>query len=367
FYKMINGNRIRQAREMRGLTQTALAEYIGIKQPAIAQMEAGEISPSAEVLQKIAIKTEFPVSFFKQLDSPEFAKGSMLFRARASLTKKESIEARQYARVIYEFAEKMEESFNKVAANVPRVNGNPTNAANEVRSYSGLSKDEPIPNLISVLEKNGIMILALPTCYENQDAFSAWVARDNKRPIIVISNHNVSGDRLRFSMAHELGHLMLHQELSVGMPKADKEANAFASEFLIPQESMLNELRPPVTLASLLSLKKRWLVSIQAIIIKAHDLKIISDRQYKYLMMQWHRKTEPILVMAERPRLLSQMAENIYGNPIDYNKIAFQMNLPPEIVKRTLEKYKFKSKIDTELSVDMGQIFKFEAKNKNQS
>jgi Zn-dependent peptidase ImmA (M78 family) len=345
---------------MRGLTQTKLAAEIEVKQSAISQMESGEISPSAEIMQKIVLKTGFPLSFFQQPDSPEFAKGSMLFRARASLTKKESEEVEQYTSTVFEFAEKLEASFKTIPVNLPKVDSNSISAAIEARSFWGLSKSEPIENLIGILEENGLMILALPICYEREDALSAWMLRDNnKRPVIAISNYNVSGDRLRFSMAHELGHLLLHQTSNIEKSQADKEANSFAGEFLMPKESILKEFSPPITFASLLSAKRRWRVSIQAIIRQLYNLKIITERQYRYLMMQWHRKIEPIEIIAEKPRLLGQMIEHIYGDIIDYKKIAPQMNLPLDIVKNTLEKYYLKTKINEEINCEKGKLLYF--------
>ncbi len=362
---MINGNRIKQAREMRGMTQKALAEGVGVKQPAIAQMEKGTTFPSPGILQKIAEMTGFPEAFFKQPDAPEFTKGSMLFRAKASLTQKERDAAEQYAKVVFELGERLESNFNKVPLNLIEAQSNPGNAASNLRSLWDISPKEPISNLVSLLEKNGIMVVILPVSYEKQDAFSAWVSGVCRRPIIVISNHRVSGDRLRFNMAHELGHLILHQELNMPKAKSDREANLFASEFLLPKEAILNELKSPVTVASLLSLKKRWLVSIQALIWRAHNLKIITDRQYQYLMSQWHRKTEPITVIAEKPRMLSQMAENIYGSPIDHKKIALQMNLPTEIVKDTLDRYVLKTWDNR--NMEMGKIVEFIAKTKTEN
>jgi Zn-dependent peptidase ImmA (M78 family)/DNA-binding XRE family transcriptional regulator len=364
-FNMINGNRIRQARVMRGLTQTKLATEIEVKQSAISQMESGEMSPSNEIMQKIVLKTGFPLLFFQQPDSPEFSKGSMLFRARASLTKKESEEVEQYTSIVFEFAEKLEVNFKTIPLNLPKVDSDPINAAIETRSFWGLSKGEPIENLISILEANGVTVLALPVCYEKEDALSAWMIRaNNKRPVVAISNDNVSGDRLRFSMAHELGHLLLHQTSNIEKSKADKEANLFAGEFLMPKESILKEFSLPITFSNLLSAKRRWRVSIQAIIRQFYNHKIITERQYRYLMMQWHRKTEPIEIIAEKPRLLSQMIEHIYGDTIDYKKIAPQMNLPIDIVKNTLEKYYTKAKINNEeVSCEKGKIFYFTNKN----
>ena len=363
---MINGNRIKQAREIRRMTQTTLAENVGVKQPAINRMEKGIISPSDEVLQKIAIHTGFPVSFFKQPDSPDFISGTILFRARAEMAQKDRDSACQYARIIIEIAENMESNFNRIPLKFPITDNDPIMAAVNTRLFWGLSKDEPITNLINILEQNGIMILALPFSYEKQDAFSSWFFSDTKRPIIVISNSTVSGDRLRFSMAHELAHLILHQSFRDNTAKAHKEADLFASEFLMPKESMLRELIPPITLASLMELKRRWRVSIQALIMRSYHLRIITERQYKYLITKWHRRTEPVAILPEKPRLLGQMIEGIYGSSIDYKRIALQMNLPVEMIEKTLVAHSLRIKDNNDTPSLNGKVLQFTKKEMNQ-
>jgi Zn-dependent peptidase ImmA (M78 family)/DNA-binding XRE family transcriptional regulator len=338
---MIVGDRIKQAREICGLTQTQLADNIGVNQSAIAQMEAGRISPTEDILHKIVFTTEFPMPFFRQALSVEFPLGSLLLRSRSSLTAREKSVSRQYARIIFETIEKMERTISPLPLRLPRIDEDPVNAAIKTRSLLGLSPDAPIANLINVLEKNGILILALPLNIDKEDAFSVWVGKEARRPIIAITNDAVPGDRLRFSIAHELGHLVIHQTFEGDMKKVEKEANSFAGEFLLPRESMLNEMIPPITLSSLMSLKKRWGVSLAFLARRAAVLQIITQRQYVYLLTQLsangYRKNEPIYISKEKPRLFSQMAEMLYGKPIDCRKMALQMNLPLKIIRDTVE------------------------------
>lgn len=337
---MINGNRVKQVRELRGLTQTALAGFIGVKQSAIAQIESGMIAPSDKVLQNIVLQTGFPVSFFRQPNSIDFPLGSLLFRARASMTLRERCKARQYARTVFEVAERMEQSINKIPLRLPRLNNRPNNATRLTRSALGLSPDTPIPNLMQVIERNGVHIIALSKISKTQDAFSAWVGNHERRPIIIVFGTE-HGDRQRFSVAHELGHLVMHQAITGEISKIEQEANCFASEFLMPKEAILQELISPITIAKLIPLKQRWKVSIQALIRRSYDLEVITKRQYSYLMKQitirgW-RIEEPNNFPPEKPRLICQMAEMLYGNPVDHKRLASQMNLPNQFVKEMLE------------------------------
>ncbi len=347
---MINGDRIKQARELRGLTQIQFAASIGVNQSAIAQIESGRITPGEQVFQRIILQTGFPADFFNQPNSVDFPLGSLLFRARASVTLRERCQARQYARTVYEVAEKMGKNITGIPLRLPRMEDKPDRAAIQTRSFLSLSPDEPILNLISGIERSGTLVMALPTELKKRDAFSAWVGSDTRRPVIVICNNTVPGDRLRFSIAHELGHLVIHQSPIGDTSTIEREANLFAGEFLMPKEAMLKEITKPVTLPNLLPLKARWKVSIQALIRRAYELEIITPRQYKYLMYQlslqgWRTK-EPLDIPTEKPRMISQMAELLYGVPINYKELADDVNLPPFLIKRTLEAHAVKKKVN---------------------
>jgi len=230
---------------------------------------------------------------------------------------------------------------------LPRLDDDPINAAIQTRSSLGLAPDTPINNLINTIEKNGVLVLALPTELKRVDAFSAWVNNESRRPVIVICNKNLAGDRLRLSVAHELGHLVIHQAMRGDSSIIEREAFEFASELLMPKEIMTKELIVPITLVNLLPLKRRWKVSLQALIRRAFNLGIITSRQYKYLMQQitvrgWRIK-EPENISPEKPRMISQVAELLYGIPIDYKRIASYMNLPLQLVKDTIEAHATKN------------------------
>lgn len=347
---MINGERIKQARELRCITQSEFSNNIRVSQPSIALFENNQITPSKTIMQRISQQTGFPMSFFEQCSSIDFPLGSLLFRAKKSLTLRERNKAYQFTKIIYEVYEQLGSRFEKIPLRLPRSDDSLFNATEQARSSLGLSPDTPISdNLTNLIENNGIVVLAIPILHKKHkhDAFSAWVGNDKKRPVIALLYFG-SGDRLRFSIAHELGHLVLHQAIKGEISEIDKEADLFASEFLMPREAMIKEIIPPVTLLSLSRLKLRWKVSIQALIRRAHDLEIITPRQYTYLMQQvakrgWRtREPEELDIPIERPRALRQMAEMLYGVPIDFGILASSMNLPLEFVADTFNAHAIK-------------------------
>lgn len=337
---MINGDRIKQARELCGLTQAELAERISINRGALTHYEAGRYEPPDGVLDAIVQVTGFPLVFFQQEVTLEFPQGSLLFRARASVTSKDKLKAHRYGQTLYEMIDTMAKRFKDIPLRLPRQRIDPPAAAVLTRSEMSLSADRPIENLVNAAEKSGVRVLRIPEPLEGIDAFSVWAGFEEKRPVIVITSE-APGDRLRLSVAHELGHLVMHQSIRGTMDKIEQEANQFAAELLMPAEQMQQELLPPVTISSLFELKERWGVSIQALIRRAYELDIISERQYRYLCFQigkqGMRTEEPIEIPIERPRALRQMAERLYGNPIDYLKMASQLNLPPMFVKQVVE------------------------------
>ncbi len=338
---MVSGERVKQARELRGLTQTQLAKRIGKDQSAIARIERGSFQPSDEVLEAIAIQTGFPPAFFRREPRTDFPSGSLQFRARR-MSAGQRTQAYQYAKTVWENAQELAKGVNEIPVRLPRLTSDPETAAAVTRSELGLPPDTPVKHVMNTVERGGALVIAVPVPLVKWDAYCVWAGDEAEKPVVVVASE-APGDRLRLSVAHELGHLVMHRSLKGELKTIDREANRFAAEFLMPEAAMREELIPPLTLTSLSELKPRWGVSIQALARRAHDLRIISERQYRYLFEQlsargWKKK-EPseLAVPVEKPRALRKMAELLYGNPIDYRRLASDVNLTPQFVQEILE------------------------------
>lgn len=321
---MIYGERIRQARELQGITQTELAKRIGINQSAISQIEKDEFIPSPDLLKAITKETGFLLSFLERESVNNFPKGSLNFRAKRALTAREEAKAYQYAKVMYEQVDRMIYHFEVPLCSLPKLYGEqPCKAAQITRSSFGLSPDAPITNLVSIVENNGVIIFTVPLFLPKIDAFSTWAKLDEERPVVIISSGKPM-DRLRFSIAHELGHLVIHQTIRNPLKVIENEAHEFAAEFLMPEQAIRNDITLPLTLTNLAKLKVRWGVSMQAIIYRARSLKIITERQAKYLFTQlsahgWKmREPTNLDVTLEFPHLVRNMIETKYESPEDY-------------------------------------------------
>ncbi|MGH9691609.1 MAG: ImmA/IrrE family metallo-endopeptidase, partial [Candidatus Acidiferrales bacterium] len=251
----------------------------------------------------------------------------------------------RYAQITFGLLRTMltKRKFKDFPVNVPTgVSDDPHVAAAVTRSELGLSPDKPIPHLMHALEKAGVLILALPRPFEHRDAFSLWAGFDRSRPVIVLSGGRVA-DRLRMNVAHELGHLVMHKPIVNAVHEVEKQAFQFAAEFLMPEKQMRLEINPPVSLDTFISLKQRWGVSIQALVMRARELELVNQRKYTYLFQQlsargW-RTREPRMfdVPIEKPRALRQIAEMVYGNPIRYKKLAEDVGVPEYLVKSIIE------------------------------
>ncbi len=343
---MISGSKIRQAREVRQLTQTELARDTGVNQSTIASVESGRMIASDELLAKISFRTGFPSSFFREGNEEDFPLGSLvLYRARAAVTAHERTFARAYAKTVYQCAAKMAAAFTPLPLRLPQLSESAATSASITRAELGLSPDTPVADLIHSVEKAGVLALALPIELMHIDAFSVWVGEDDRRPVIVLSAGKPP-DKLRFSVAHEVGHLVMHQMLKGSVKTVETEADRFAAEFLLPEGALRQELLPPLTLTGLIALKRRWKVSIQTLITRARELSIITGRQRTYLFQQlsrhgW-RKSEPISgeLPLEKPRALRQMAETLYGNPIDFPRMVNDLRLPEQLLREAVESHR---------------------------
>ena len=343
---MIFGDRLKQARELRGLTQEKLAKLLNVTQSLIAQIESGRVNPSEEIANGLVFHLGFPPSFFEQPLSDDFPLGSLLFRAHAALAEGQQREIYRWAQTAYDLYSRMlsVRKVHEIKLHVPQCKASPAIASDLARSELGISPDTPIPNLINTLEKAGVLAIALPGSFPGRDAFSLWAAGKDgqRRPVIAIVSERPA-DRMRMSVAHELGHLVMHQPLVIGAGDVEDQAQQFAGCFLMPEVAMRQEIIPPVTLETFMNLKVKWRASMQALVLRAHKLDIITQRQYHYLFGKlvargWRmREPRSLDVPLERPRAMRQVAELIYGNPINYQRLAADAKMNESFVREIID------------------------------
>ena len=301
---MINefGVRLHSARKMAGMSMDALAFKAGavVSKQAISKYEKGLINPGSEVLLALAGALDVKADYFFR--SSKVAIAGLEFRKKSKLSKKAEAQIKYQA---IDFLQKylelesilnIEPGFNNpISNNLIKSHDDIELAAQEIREKWNLG-DGPVPHLIELLEDKGFKVFEVAD-FEHFDGLSGFVA-DMDIPVVAV----FKGDdlaRKRFTVAHELGHLLLDFS-EVEAKSTEKLCHAFAGALLLPANVMREELggqRKKITEWELKKLKGIFGISIQAIMARALRLGIISEKMYKSFCIRasklgW-RKAEP--------------------------------------------------------------------------
>lgn len=295
------------ARDYRGLNQSQLAKSIaGLSQSNLSKFEKGFDTLSDDLKMKIIHFLDFPESFFYKSIDIRLENGN--YRKRSAVRKSDVIQFENTCKIFGYLVDEMSKSIEWSDFEIQSLNVEegytPAYIANYVRRCIHLKKGEPIKNIYTLLENLGIIIYEIEA-NEKFDGISFF--SDLGYPLIVI-NRNLPNDRKRFTLAHEFGHLMLHNESNFPISEyrdKEKEANEFASEFLMPELEIKNSLRG-IRIGDLGELKAYWLTSMSSIIRRAKDLNCISADRYKYFMIEMSRsgqsKNEKGFVEIDNPK-----------------------------------------------------------------
>lgn len=315
-----NGERLKKARIYRGLTVAELAEKVNCQRQTLSMYELSKSQPADKnTIEKLAQELRFPLKFFFQSDAPAI-EGTVYFRSLLTTNKKyrhEQIIKMEFLSQVYTMLQDYIEF--PVYEPVSLEHLTPEEAAYELRHTWELG-DGPIDNIVPVLEQHGILVTTFSASTDDVDAFSSLVdAGDTQAFLIAYSSNKTSAARIHFDVAHELGHICLHdywdediEEMSKEeFKKKERQANEFAAAFLLPESSFKKDaMMGPQTLSYYKQLKRKWKVSIAAMIRRAEKLGVMSTENYQMLIRQMQRrgqrKEEPLddVLMTAGPALL---------------------------------------------------------------
>lgn len=345
--------RLRQARIVRGLTIQELADEIGVTRQSVSQYELGQSNPSPAVLRKVIMTLKFPRGFFyKPMRIKNAPSGTAFFRSYATAKKKGKDQVEERHELFMEICEYLSRYINFPKVNIPNFEQfnlrddigleEIEEIANKVRSHWGLGLG-PISNVTLLLEKQGFFITRNATDEQAVDGFSNM---EGERPFIFLSSGKGCAVRTRFDVAHELGHIILHQGIEQGQlmdkeyfNKIERQAHKFAGAFLLPRESFINEVYS-TSIDHFVSLKERWKVSIAAMVMRCQDVGLFTESQNLYLQKQisqrrW-RKREPLddVLTPENPVLIKQAFEMLLkNNVLSAYQILEDLKLPIEEIE----------------------------------
>jgi Zn-dependent peptidase ImmA (M78 family)/DNA-binding XRE family transcriptional regulator len=323
-------SRLTVARKRRGLTKIELAKEIGVEWRSVSGYEAGEYPPSEDTLAKIASTLKFPIAFFSggNLEEPELDASS--FRALKKMTAAQRDMALGEGAIALHLNKFIESKFELPQADLPDLSReqSPEAAAESLRRYWGIGQ-LTIRNAIHLLEAKGVRIFSLAIDALEVDAFSMWKA---KTPFIFLNSHK-SSEHSRFDAAHELGHLVLHRHSTPNGRDAEREADAFASAFLMPRGSVLANAPRFPTLPVLIKLKKTWITSVAALNYRLHELGLVSDWQYRGLCVQiaknGYRTSEPEESPRETSQVLAKVLAALHQEGISRSHLAKMLTIYP--------------------------------------
>lgn len=298
------------ARQARGLTQAKLAKHSGVSQGTISKIEHGLRPLSDEDIAKFSAALRYPPEFFNR-SAEQYGQGTVCHHR-----KRQSVPIGKL-RQIHASMNVMRMSTSELLQGIeinaehtfPRMEvedfGSPQQIAHLVRESWQLPLG-PIKDMIAVIEAAGGVVVP---CDFGTDKLDAISQRPADEPPYFFVSVTAPGDRLRFNMAHELGHIVMHSAPAKGQ---EQEANEFAAEFLMPAREIKAQLRN-LDMAKLTDLKRHWKVAMQALIMRARDLETITERQQRSWFMRFgqlgYRKNEPVEIPREEPALIRRVVD----------------------------------------------------------
>ena len=332
--KLFNGDRLRIARQRRGFTKANLADKLNLTPRTITGWEAQEYAPDDENLTQLSSFLEFPKSFF-QLESAtaNVSAETISFRSFARKTARQRDAVIAMCDLTYDIGGWLHKKFNFPQAQLPNyTNFEPEMAANSLRQEWEMG-NKPIGNIINLVEAKGIRVLALAENCKEIDACSYWI---NDVPYILL-NTDRNTERSRFNIAHELAHLVLHKNSTPTGKSIEKEANLFASNFLIPKASIHASDIGFLDLSVIIEKKKFWRVSVLALIYRFNQLGMISEWQFRALMIeagrQGYRESEPASLPKETSKVLEYILETFKEKNISLTYVANEISIPESELK----------------------------------
>jgi Zn-dependent peptidase ImmA (M78 family)/DNA-binding XRE family transcriptional regulator len=328
---LFNPTRLTLARKRRGLTMTRLALAVGVEPRSISAYEKGEFGPDEARLGKLCQALGFPAAFFFGDDLDEPTPDVASFRALSKMTAGQRDTALGAGAIALMLNGWIEERFELPQSDLPDLSreDDPEAAARTLRQQWGLG-ELPVKNMLHLLEAKGVRVYSLSVDAAEVDAFSMW----RQDTPFVFLNTKKSAEHSRFDAAHELGHLVLHRHGSPQGREAEKQADTFASAFLMPRATVLSQAPYMASLEHLIQLKKYWSVSVAALNYRLHSVGVLSDWHYQSLCIELskrgYRKREPAEGQRETSQILQKVFAALRSESISKGDIASELCVPVE-------------------------------------
>ena len=334
-------SRLTLARERRGLTRRELAAVCEIVPDAITKFEAQRCRPLPETVQRFSLALHFPLAWFYASEVPLLDSKALSFRARRSMTASLRDQTTRAGDVVLSvILPELRRRFVLPPLQLPDYAGyDPEEAARLLRHEWKLGCG-PIGNMVQLLETKGVSVFWVKEESPTLDAWSLW---QDEVPLVMLNLRSEAGCRARFDAAHELGHLVLHRGASTldGL-EVEAQANRFAAAFLLPAEQFKAEAPPYPVLKALFPLKRRWGVSIAAMVMRCKQLGVFSEwdarRAFQEIATRGWKTQEPeeAAIIRETSRLQRMLGERLRAKGLGVEELARDLSLVPSDLRELM-------------------------------
>jgi Zn-dependent peptidase ImmA (M78 family)/DNA-binding XRE family transcriptional regulator len=346
------GNNLKISRLLNGLTLAELAEAIGTSRQYVHQLETSSRMPTGEQLQSLAAYLKVKEEFFYVIPTGVLDDASIHFRSNRTAKQSSRIQAKVNVALFIRLVDLLSKYVNFPELNFPSADNIATNndierVAENARMHWELGFG-PIDNMTQVVECAGAITTTFSGVSSEVDALSSVI----KRPVIVRNDAKDSPGRLRFDIAHEAGHIIMHQDVVTGCKQTESQANRFASSFLLPRSSFIKEFRVGARMdwKMVAALKERWGVSKAAILYRARQLDLLSESRYKGHVItlrkyEARKEKDDHLIPFEYSELIPDAIDNYitaYGKTLDdlLDELHVDLDLLNQILDFDASKYK---------------------------
>jgi Zn-dependent peptidase ImmA (M78 family)/DNA-binding XRE family transcriptional regulator len=331
-----NPSRLSIARKRRLLNKTALAALIHVEFRTISRWENSESEPTPENVEALACELGYPLTFFfgDNIEEPDVDLTS--FRSQKAMSAALRDAALAAGALGFRIGDWVNERFDLPDNKIPDLSFyDAENAARVLRQEWELG-EAPISNMIQLLESKGVRVFSLAENTMKVNAYSLW--RDGT-PYVFL-NTMKSAECSRFDAAHELAHLVLHQDGKVKGREAEDQANGFARAFLMPKADILSQLPRVRDLQHLIATKARWKVSVSALNYRLHKLGVISEWRNRDFCIEIAKRgyntKEPRPLERERSWVWDKVLKTLWAERTTQRDIADSLDLPVSEVEGLL-------------------------------
>jgi len=331
------GERLRLARLLATQSLDEVGGAVAASRQYLHQLETETKTPTPEMRRALADALGVTVNFFSLPLTTSVSEADCHFRKLYTTPRAAMAHAAARGTLVEQLAKSLERRVRLPKVDFPDL-GRPSSLAEveekaiAARDHWGLGRDAPLANLTRVLERAGALVIDFSDISEKVDALSI----SRRRPIVVRSSAKAAAVRVRFDLAHECGHLLMHHGLATGDTETEDEAHRFAGAFLFPAPAFLKEFprTKSIDWTTLYSLKVRWKMSVRAMVRRAYELGVIDAAKYRTANIHLSKSGQTRFeryddqIEAEQPEMLRSALRSLAAKDvISYHRLMHEVGL----------------------------------------